>query len=71
MAENQIQVADKKQQIAAFNNIVNNAYYQNQLQKLFGKNAGTFATSMMELFTSNAELQQCDPKLVVAEAMFD
>ena len=69
MAENQIQVADKKQQIAAFNNIVNNAYYQNQLQKLFGKNAGTFATSMMELFTSNAELQQCDPKLVAAEAM--
>ena len=70
MAEqNQIQVADKKQQIKAFNDIVNNAYYQNQLQKLFGKNAGTFATSMMELYTSNADLQQCDPKLVAAEAM--
>jgi len=70
MAEqNQVPAANKKQQIQAFNNIVNNAYYQNQLQKLFGKNAGTFATSMMELFTSNAELQQCDPKLVAAEAM--
>jgi recombination protein RecT len=70
MAEQtQIQVADKKQQIKAFNDIVNNAYYQNQLQKLFGKNAGTFATSMMELYTSNADLQQCDPKLVAAEAM--
>jgi len=69
MTENQIQVADKKQQIRAFDNIVNGAYYQNQLQKLFGKNAGTFATSMMELYTSNAELQQCDPKLVAAEAM--
>lgn len=69
MAENQIQVANKKQQIQAFNNIVNGAYYQNQLQKLFGKNSGTFATSMMELYTSNAELQQCDPKLVAAEAM--
>ena len=67
--QNQIQVANKKQQIQAFNDVVNNAYYQNQLQKLFGKNAGTFATSMMELFTSNADLQQCDPKLVAAEAM--
>ena len=69
MAVNQIQVADKKQQIRAFDSIVNNAYYQNQLQKLFGKNAGTFATSMMELYTSSADLQQCDPKLVAAEAM--
>lgn len=72
MAEqNQIQATtqNKKQQIVAFNNIVNNAYYQNQLQKLFGKNAGTFATSMMELYTSNGDLQQCDPKLVAAEAM--
>lgn len=67
--QNQIQVANKKQQIQAFNNIVNGAYYQNQLQKLFGKNSGTFATSMMELYTSNADLQQCDPKLVAAEAM--
>ena len=69
MAENQIQTANNKQQIQAFNNIVNNAYYQNQLQKLFGKNAGTFATSMMELYTSNQDLQQCAPKLVAAEAM--
>ena len=69
MEENQILTANNKQQIQAFNNIVNNAYYQNQLQKLFGKNAGTFATSMMELYTSNQDLQQCDPKLVAAEAM--
>jgi recombination protein RecT len=69
MAENHVQVADRKQQIKAFEGVVNNAYYQNQLKKLFGeKNAGTFATSMMELYTSNADLQQCDPKLVAAEA---
>lgn len=67
--QSQIQTANNKQQIQAFNNIVNGAYYQNQLQKLFGKNSGTFATSMMELYTSNADLQQCDPKLVAAEAM--
>ena len=69
MEQNQIQINNKKQQIKAFNDIVNNAYYQNQLQRLFGKNAGTFATSMMELYTSNSDLQQCDPKLVAAEAM--
>jgi len=69
MADNQLQVANNKQQIKAFNDIVNGAYYQNQLQKLFGKNSGTFATSMMELYTSNQDLQQCDPKLVAAEAM--
>lgn len=67
--KNQVQTANNKQQIQAFNNIVNGAYYQNQLEKLFGKNSGTFATSMMELYTSNQDLQQCDPKLVAAEAM--
>ena len=36
MEQNLIQTT-KKQQIKAFNDIVNNAYYQNQLQKLFGK----------------------------------
>ena len=56
MEQNQIQINNKKQQIKAFSDIVNNAYYQNQLQRLFGKNAGTFATSMMELYTSNADL---------------
>ena len=69
MAENQIQVVNKKQQIQAFKDIVDNAYYQNQLKKVFGANAGTFATSMMELYTGSTELQQCDPKLVAAEAM--
>lgn len=69
MAENQLQAVNKKQQIKAFNDIVNTAYYQNQLKTVFGNNAGTFATSMMELFTGSPELQQCDPKLVAAEAM--
>lgn len=71
MANNQMQVAvtNNKQQIKEFNDIVNGAYYQNQLEKVYGENKGTFATSMMELFTSNTDLQQCDPKLVAAEAM--
>lgn len=66
--ENQLATTTKAQ-ITAFKNIVEGSYYQNQMKSLFGKNAGTFATSMMELYTSSKELQQCEPKLVAAEAM--
>lgn len=74
MAENQTSTAlvkpTKKQEvILAFNKVVNGGYIQNQLTSIMGKNAGSFASSMIELFSQDSDLQECDPKAVVMEAM--
>ena len=74
MAENQTSTAlvkpTKKQEvILAFNKVVNGGYIQNQLTSIMGKNAGSFTSSMIELFSQDSGLQECDPKAVVMEAM--
>jgi len=75
MAENQAQTTalaqpTKKQEvILAFNKVVNGGYIQNQLTKIMGKNAGSFTSSMIELFSQDSGLQECNPKDVVMEAM--
>jgi recombination protein RecT len=48
---------------------VNGGYIQNQLTNIMGKNAGSFTSSMIELFSQDSGLQECDPKAVVMEAM--
>ena len=73
MAENQstaLSKPTKKQEvILAFNKVVNGGYIQNQLTSIMGKNAGSFTSSMIELFSQDSNLQECDPKAVVMEAM--
>ena len=74
MAENQTTTAlakpTKKQEIIlAFNKVVNGGYIQNQLTNIMGKNAGSFTSSMLELFSQDSGLQECDPKAVCMEAM--
>ena len=73
MAENQttaLAKPTKKQEvILAFNKVVNGGYIQNQLTSIMGKNAGSFTSSMIELFSQDSGLQECDPKAVVMEAM--
>jgi len=73
MAENQttaLAKPTKKQEvILAFNKVVNGGYIQNQLTTIMGKNAGSFTSSMIELFSQDSNLQECDPKAVVMEAM--
>lgn len=61
---------NKKQEIVlAFDKIVNGGYVQNQLTQIMGNNAGSFSSSMIELFSQDSGLQECDPKAVVREAM--
>lgn len=73
MAENQttaLTKPSKKQEvILAFNKVVNGGYIQNQLTTIMGNNAGSFTSSMIELFSQDSGLQECDPKAVVMEAM--
>ena len=59
----------KQEVILAFNKVVNGGYIQNQLTTIMGKNAGSFTSSMIELFSQDSNLQECDPKAVVMEAM--
>jgi len=76
MAENQIQVAGQQKQmtpaqrnIMDFKNKLNGNYVQTQLKQVLKENSGTFATSLMEVFTSDKQLQSCDANLVIQEAM--
>lgn len=59
----------KQTAIFAFKNVMENNYYQQQLKNVLKENACTFATSLMELVTSDENLIKCDPKLLMAEAM--
>lgn len=55
--------------IQAFTGQINGNYVQTQLKQVLGQNAGTFATSIVEVFTNDKQLQQCDTKKVVQEAI--
>lgn len=59
----------KQQAVLAFNKVLEHDWIQKQLKKTCGDNAGTFATSLVELFTNSPELQECSPKQVVNEAI--
>lgn len=48
---------------------MNNSYYQSLLQNTMKENKGAFTTSLMELFTSDPQLMQCDPNALMGEAV--
>lgn len=52
-----------------FTKSINSSYVQNQLKQVLGKNAGTFATSLVEVFTNDTRLQKCEQKKVIQEAI--
>lgn len=62
-------LATSQQSILSFTKIVNGNYVQNQLKQVLGNNAGTFATSLVEVFSNDTQLQKCDTKKVVQEAV--
>jgi recombination protein RecT len=75
MAENQLTttgagaLTPAQQNITAFKKMVDGNYVQTQLKQVLKENAGTFATSLMEVYTNDKQLQTCEPKLVVQEAI--
>ena len=72
MAENQIQtnvLTPAQQNITNFKKMVDGNYVQHQLKQVLKENAGTFATSLMEVYTNDKQLQTCEPKLVIQEAI--
>ena len=76
MAENQnlpqqqgTQMTVAQQNITNFKKMVDGNYVQQQLRQVLKENAGTFATSLMEVYTNDKQLQTCEPKLVIQEAI--
>lgn len=74
MAEqNQIQPATQltpaQQNIMSFKKQLDGNYVQQQLKNVLKDNAGTFATSLMEVYTNDKQLQTCEPKSVIQEAI--
>lgn len=71
--QNQVQVAKPMSatQIAItdFNKKINGNYVQTQLKNVLKENAGTFSTSLIEVFTNDKQLQSCDVNKVVQEAI--
>lgn len=48
---------------------INEKDVQQQIQDALGKNAGSFITSVLELFGGDNKLQQCEPKRVIWECL--
>lgn len=73
MAENQVQVAKQMNAtqitITDFNKKINGNYVQTQLKNALKENAGTFSTSLIEVFTNDKQLQSCDVNKVIQEAI--
>ena len=65
----QSQLTAKQLAVKDFKKVAEGGYYQQQLKNVLKENAGTFATSLMELVTGDDKLLACEPKLLMAEAM--
>jgi recombination protein RecT len=71
MAETAVakQLSQKALAVKNFQAVMNNSYYQSLLQNTMKENKGAFTTSLMELFTSDPQLMQCDPNALMGEAV--
>lgn len=63
------QPSQKALAVKKFQAVINNSYYQSLLQNTMKENKGAFTTSLMELFTSDPQLMQCDPNALMGEAV--
>lgn len=63
------QPSQKAVAVRNFQNVMNNSYYQGLLQNTLKENKGAFTTSLMELFTSDPSLMQCDANALMGEAV--
>jgi recombination protein RecT len=48
---------------------MNEDYVQSQLKAALGDNSAPFAASLIDLFTGDNNLQECNPKMVIMQAM--
>ena len=63
------QPSQKAVAVKNFQAVMNNSYYQTLLEDTLKESKGAFTTSLMELFTSDPQLLQCDPNALMCEAV--
>lgn len=68
---NQMMVINGQQvpKVDVFKNIINQNGIRNQIRSCMGKNAGSFLSSMLDLYSGDGYLQNCDPQLVAMECL--
>lgn len=59
----------KKSPVNQLNEVLNNGAIKRQFENALQQNASTFMAAVLELFSTDGKLQQCDPTLVVKEAL--
>ena len=59
----------EQRNIMEFKKKLDGNFVQNQLKQVLKENAGTFATSLMEVYTNDKQLQTCNPNSVMQEAI--
>ena len=72
MAETAVATKQPSQKAIAvreFQSVINNSFYQTLLHDTMKENKGAFTTSLMEMFTSDAQLMSCDPNEIMMEAV--
>lgn len=70
MQSNQIATQQPKQNaVTVFEGIVKSDFIDKQLSSALADNKGVFVSSLVELYTGDKSLQNCNPKLVALEAV--
>lgn len=71
MTENNMtqQGQPKNNAVTVFEGVLKSDFINNQLTSALAENKGAFVSSLVELYTGDKSLQQCNPKLVALEAV--
>lgn len=59
----------QKDRVDILKGVMNADSVQEQFKNALGKNSGTFVASIIDLYNGDTNLQQCEPKAVVMEAL--
>lgn len=59
---------ENKGAVITMKNILATEHWQNELKRVLGENANTFAASLMECVTNDMQLRQCNQEAVIKEA---
>lgn len=66
---NNTQMTVREKKVEVFKSIINDGSIRNRIRTSMGKNAGSFIASMLDLYESENDLQNCDPNKVVMECL--
>lgn len=66
---NEITTTQQGGGIAALKRMIDSASVQTQFQRALGENKDAFAASIIDLYSNDKQLQGCDPKAILCEAL--